>query len=376
MMMHNIMLVEGNRLMLEQLSNIINNTENVKLVARYQDANEALGQGIVFTPSVILLDADHQDSIRVLEEFSRVFPNAAIICTGEKWHAESSSLYVNAGAKCFLVKPFSSDDLTEAIASFSNSTFNTTSKVITFFSPKGKSGKTTLIANLAMAIARRSNSTVGIIDADLQFGDMALFFNLTPKSTIVEAARDTDFLSPVSLNSYYVPLVKNVSVLCGTKEPSLIDRVSIPALESLINMSKNLFQYLLIDVPAGFNPTSIAAAEMSDITYIVSMLNGGYELQHIQRALEIFKCWPDYQKRVKTLLTRVEPCTITAQKQLADAIGYPVEGIIPNAFLEISDAVDDGHMALDLNPNSILSQRINFLAKKIIMNKQDDEDDF
>ncbi|WP_051555377.1 response regulator [Anaerovibrio lipolyticus] len=378
MINNNVMLVEGNRLYLEQLSNIIRETETVTLVARFRDAKDALGQGMVFTPNIILLDADNPNIMSLLEEFHRVYPHADIICTGEKWSAESSSLYVNAGAKCFLVKPFSSEELLDAIFAFSKpAAGGKEAKVMTFFSPKGKSGKTTLIANLAMAISRKTNASVGIIDADLQFGDMAFFFNLKPQSTIVEAARDTDFLSPVSLNSYFVPVDKNVSILCGTKEPSLIDKVSIHSLETIINMARTMFQYVLIDVPAGFNPTSIAAAEMSDTTYIVTMLNGsGFEVQHIQRSLDIFTTWPDYKERVKIILTRVEPCTITSKQQMEELIGYPVVGIIPNAYLDVATAADDGRMALDLKPNSPLSQRINYLAGRITKEKQDNDDDF
>ena len=55
-MEYNVMLVEGNRLMLEQLANIIRNTEGFHLVARYQDPMDALGQGAVFKPNLILLD--------------------------------------------------------------------------------------------------------------------------------------------------------------------------------------------------------------------------------------------------------------------------------------------------------------------------------
>ena len=61
---------------------------------------------------------------------------------------------------------------------------------------------------------------------------------------------------------------------------------------------------------------------------------------------------------------------------MEEVIGYPVEGIIPNAFLKVSAAADDGHMALDLDPDSTFAQRVNFLAKKIINYKQDDSDDF
>lgn len=372
-MIHKIMLVEGNRLMLEQLSNVIRNSQYFELVARYRNINDALGQGAVFSPTIILLDVDNSTSTSILTEFNTVFPNAAIICMGEKWQVDSTALYVNAGARGYIIKPFSQDELKDAIDTFVKSSMEVSSKTITFFSPKGKSGKTTLIANLAMAIAKKTGENVGIIDADLQFGDMAVFFNLLPQSTIVEAARDTDFLSPISLNSYFVPINENVSVLCGTKNPSLIDKVSIDSFESLISMSKSLFRYILIDVPSGFNPTSIAAAENSDITYVVSMLNAGYEVKHVKRALEVFSDWPDCKKRVKTIFTRVEPCTLESKKRLEEVTEYHVEGIIPNAYITVSGAADNGRMALDLDPNSQLAKSINELATRIISSRQDDE---
>lgn len=237
---------------------------------------------------------------------------------------------------------------------------------MTFFSPKGKSGKTTLIANLAMALGRTTGQQVGIIDADLQFGDMAVFFNLEPQSTIVEAARDAGFLSPLDLRSYYTKVNDKVSVLCGTRTPNLIDKVSIDSLEAVIKMSRSLFKYLLIDVPAGFNPTSIAAAEMANTTYVMAMMSGGYEVQHVQRALEIFGGWDDWQHRVKTIFTRVVPCNEESRRKMSEAMGYPVEAIMPNAYMIVSKAADNGQMALDLEPDSPLAMNINYLAGRII----------
>ena len=44
-MQHRVILVESNRLMLERLSSVIRNTKDFELVARYQQAGDALGQG-------------------------------------------------------------------------------------------------------------------------------------------------------------------------------------------------------------------------------------------------------------------------------------------------------------------------------------------
>ena len=365
-MQYKIMLIEHNRLLLEQLSKVIENAPDMELEARFQSSSDALGQGRVFSPNIILLDAEIGNATELLQELIGVFPGAAVICTGEKWEAESTSHFIQAGGSGYLIKPFTYNGLKEAIKIYTANGMEMDCHAMTFFSPKGKSGKTTLIANLAMAISRTTGEQVGIIDADLQFGDMAVFFNLEPQSTIVEAARDASFLSPLDLRSYYTKVNDKVYVLCGTKTPSLIDRVAIDSLEAVIKMSRSLFKYLLIDVPAGFNPTSIAAAEMSDTTYVVAMMNGGYEVKHVQRALEIFAGWEDCANRVKTVFTRVVPCNDQSRRKLTEAMGCPVEAVMPNAYMVVSKAADNGQMALDLEPDSPLAMSINYLAGRII----------
>ena len=365
-MQYKIMLIEHNRLLLEQLSKVIENAPDMDLEARFQNSNDALGQGRVFNPNIILLAAELGNVTELLQDLLGVFPNASIICTGEKWEAESTSHFIQAGASGYLIKPFTYAGLKEAIKTYTANGMEVDCQVMTFFSPKGKSGKTTLIANLAMALGRATGEQVGIVDADLQFGDMAVFFNLEPQSTIVEAARDSSFLSPLDLRSYYTKVNEKVSVLCGTKLPSLIDRVSIDSLEAVIKMSRSIFKYLLIDVPPGFNPTSIAMAEMSNTTYVVAMMNGGYEVKHVQRTLEIFRGWDDCDARVKTVFTRVIPCNSDAKAKISHAMGYPVEAVMPNAYMVVSKAADNGQMAMDLEPDSPLAMSINYLAGRII----------
>lgn len=363
-----MLLVEGNRIMIEQLATVINETEGFSLAARYQDPADALGQGVVFQPNLIMLDVD-TNPLSIINDFKRVYPDVSILCIGDHWNAETASLLVRSGARGYLIKPFTSEELKKAIKTFGKGGMEVSSEVVAFFSPKGKSGKTTLIANLAMSLARKTNEQVGIIDADLQFGDMSVFFNLEPRSTIVEAVRDVNFLSPISLNGYFVPVNEQVQVLCGTKNPSLSDKVEIAPFNEVVNMAKSLFRYILIDIPPGFCPMSIAAAELSDVTYLVTMINGAYEIQHMRRALEIFKDWSDYKDRVKTVFTRVSPCDIKEQQALEMQMGYPVEGILPNAYMVVSNAADNGSMALDLDPGSQLAKSINLLADRLIRHR-------
>jgi len=368
-MEYRVILIESNRLMLERLSSVIRNTKDFELVSRYQQAGDALGQGLVFKPNLILLDIDEDDNISLLEDFTKTFSDADVICLSAKWAPSDSESIARAGAKGFLIKPFTSEELIEALRTFNKSGLSFGSDVISFFSPKGKSGKTTLIANLGMALAQKTGQQVGVIDADLQFGDMSVFFNLAPKTTIVEAVRDINFLSPVTLNSYFLPIAENLRVLCGTRRPEYAEMVDIKSFTEVIDMARSMYRYVLIDLPSGFVPISIATAEASDITYLAAMINGVFEIQHMKRALEIFKAWPDYEQRVRTVFTRVEPCDSNEQEKLSQLLEYPVTNIIPNEYMLASSSANNGQMAILEQPDSRLAKMVNEMADSIIGSK-------
>ena len=353
--------------MLERLSSVIRNTKDFELVARYQQAGDALGQGVMFKPNMILVNIDDSDDVAsLIKEFTTTFSGASVICMSARWAPSDSEAMAKAGARGFLIKPFTSEELLEAIKTFEKTGISIGSNVIAFFSPKGKSGKTTLIANLGMALAQKSGQQVGIIDADLQFGDMSVFFNLAPKTTILEAVRDISFLSPVTLNSYFLPIAENLRVLCGTRRPEYAELVDIQAFTEVVSMARSLYRYILIDIPSGFTPISIAAAETSDITYLVTMISGTFEIEHMQRALDIFKAWPDYEQRVKTIFTRVEPCDANEQQKLANRLGYPVASVIPNEYMLVSSTANSGQIAISVQPEAKFAHMVNRLADDII----------
>ena len=163
-----------------------------------------------------------------------------------------------------------------------------------------------------------------------------------------------------------MPVSERVHVLCGTTKPNYIDKVSIPQFENIIRMSRSLFRYLLIDVPPGFNPTSIAAAENSTVTYLCAMINGAYEMDHMRRALAIFQDWDDADERAKVIFTRVSPCTEQKRRELENELGHPVAAIIPNEYLVVSQAADNGQMATELQPDNPLAKSVDRLAEQII----------
>lgn len=331
----------------------------LRLRAHFYSAEEALAEIALLAPRVIVLDVDaaEGDVIAAIRGLLLRSPQSALLCLSGDWDEEEENDYLGAGAKGCLVRPLNPADIVQALRRGEGES-KADGEVIAFFSPKGKSGKTTLIANLAMALARKSGETVAVIDADVQFGDMAVFFNLEPETTIVEAVRDIRHLSPATLDTYFTAVNDRVRVLCGTRRPELSEYVRTPECKALIDMARAAYRYVLIDLPQGFNPISVMASEAADRVYLVTMRSGAYELRHLRRALEVFRSLDRFSERVRTVVTRVSECSESVRRELEAQIGYPVAGMLPNAYLLVSSAANNGRMALDIKPDSLLSRSI------------------
>ncbi|MEZ5269896.1 MAG: P-loop NTPase [Microthrixaceae bacterium] len=100
-------------------------------------------------------------------------------------------------------------------------------KVYSIFSTKGGSGKSVLATSLATTLARRSDLPVCLVDADLQFGDVAVMLKLAPSHTIVDAVSVLDRLDPAMLDGLLVTHEPSgLRVLPAPLEPAFADQVS------------------------------------------------------------------------------------------------------------------------------------------------------
>src|SRR3989442_3626085 len=160
-------------------------------------------------PHVILMDINmpDMDGITATEIISNTVPESPIIMMsvqGEQDYLRRSML---AGAREFLVKPFSADELINAIrpvhhlekvkrarsapavpaaASPANPlaaapAARDTGRIITFFSPKSRVRQTTIATNLAVALHQSTQKPVVLVAGSLPFGGIAVIINMSPK---------------------------------------------------------------------------------------------------------------------------------------------------------------------------------------------------
>ena len=179
-------------------------------------------------------------------------PTAAVVMMSVQGEADYLRRSMLAGAREFLVKPFSSDELTSSIrqvytrerdkqsriavqpaAAPSGDARATASRragrrrrtgepgrIVAVFGPKGGVGRTTLAVNLAVAAATELGQRTCLVDGSFQFGDVGVLLNLNPKNkSIADLIPELEAGEPESLDTFLINHSAGIRVLLAPPSP-------------------------------------------------------------------------------------------------------------------------------------------------------------
>ncbi|MCU1496598.1 MAG: Flp pilus assembly protein ATPase CpaE-like protein, partial [Acidimicrobiales bacterium] len=144
-------------------------------------------------------------------------------------------------------------------------------QVITIFSTKGGAGKSMLATNLGVLLAQRSDRPVCLVDADLQFGDIAVMLKLAPQHTIVDAVGSYDRLDVGFLESLLAThQPSGLKVLPAPLEPAFADQIGADQMSHIISLLRSFCSFVVVDTPAYFNDVVLSLIEDSDDVLLVA----------------------------------------------------------------------------------------------------------
>ena len=364
-MAYRVIVIEENPDELDDMVVILRRSPDFEVAATYKNAVSAINPSSMFHPDLFLINVDDDEVLNVVPDFVDKFPGSYILCMMSKWDPISAREAMVGGATGCILKPFTAKDILEYLQLYSLRGQRKPARLISFFSPKGRAGRTTLAAVLAMLLAEKTGERIALIDADLQFGDLPIFFDVEPKRTVVDAAQDISLLTPVTFAPYFFQIKEGVSLLSSPERPEYAELVEPETLTDVVMMAGNIFRYVLIDLPSGFNPITLNVCRISDIVFVTTMINSGFEVNHTRKAMEMFAAQDDGRRKVHAVFTRVNPFTEEERQKIADKLGFPVEVMIPNEYRMISVA-NSGRLAQGLPMDTLLMKTIDGMADKIV----------
>ena len=255
---------------------------------------------------VVILEADlaNPRSTTVIEQLCEyVSQSGFLIVLAENATPASTRVLFKAGVNDVLPLPL---DRMEFLASL-ESAFGTLlerqtagvvtkGKVITFMKCGGGAGTTTIATNFAHALVSRTSSKkllkkstnkgparVAVFDLDIQFGTVALSVNVEGRTSILDARRAEDRLDPSLLTASMRTHKSGMKILASPDEIVPFTAFSGEFFEQILDISRSMFDYIIIDLPQAWTSWTHSVLDQSDI--IVPVLKPNVE--HVHNAQKI-----------------------------------------------------------------------------------------
>jgi pilus assembly protein CpaE len=282
----------------ENIRKLLQFESDIEVVSVARTGKEAIQLTQETNPDVVLMDINmpDMDGIAATELIRQKMPMVQVVILSVQGDQNYMRKAMLVGARDFLTKPPMPDELVAAIrragrvareersknaqayvASPSGANFaampgvSTQGKIIMFYSPKGGTGCTTLAVNLAVALCNEETRVV-IVDANLQFGDVALFLNEQGKNTILDLAPRADELDPGIVEEVAIKhAVSGVHILASPSRPEHGDKVSPDQLSQLLRYLHQLYAYVVVDTSTYVNDITLAVLDVADAVVLVTV---------------------------------------------------------------------------------------------------------
>ncbi len=282
----------------ENLAKLIGFEADMTIVASADGGNQAVEFAKKERPDVILMDINmpDMDGITATEIIANTVPESPIIMMsvqGEQDYLRRSML---AGAREFLVKPFSADELVNAIRhvheiekvkraryqqqvpqqqmtgggvggqNIGAALGPQRGKIISFFSPKGGVGRTTIATNLAVALHQSTNLPVVLVDGSLPFGDIAVILNMSPKAkTIADLVGSFDQVDAEVLESVLVQHSTGIKVLLAPPTPEAAELITGANIKKVLETLRESYAFVVVDTWPSFQEQVLTMLDVADV---------------------------------------------------------------------------------------------------------------
>ena len=128
-------------------------------------------------------------------------------------------------------------------------------------------------------------------------------------------------------------------------------------------MTKELFSYVVVDTPSGFNDISLAITQAADVVYVLCAVNTGLELKHLRRSLEYFHELGYDPDKLRVVINRAPQRSLGALRAIEEQLGHPVVTLLPNDFNLAVTASNQGEPMIAVNPEAGLVRGIMDLVR-------------
>lgn len=340
----------------ENVRKLLQFETDIEVVGTARSGKEAIQQTFEIKPDVILMDINMPDmdgisATEAIRQRDQVVQIVILSVQGDPNYMRRAML---AGARDFLTKPPMADELISAIrragqmahasrvknvqiesaptTSASNHQISlgrlAQGKVIVVYSPKGGTGTTTLAVNLAITLNNDETRAV-LVDAKLQYGDVAVFLNEQGKNTIVDLAARADELEPEIVDSVMIKhAATGLRVLAAPARPEQAEQINADQFSQLVKYMRQNFAYVVIDTSSSLDEVTLMALDNADIVMLV-VTQDIPAIKNCRLFLDLMDTIGTPRERICFVMNKYDKRISITPERVGENLKQAVVGVVP-----------------------------------------------
>ncbi len=304
-------------------------------------------------PDVVLMDINmpDMDGITATELIRKQNPATQIVILSVQGDPNYMRRAMLAGARDFLTKPPALDELTSAVRRAGKMAHDERAKasalpgflggegglagsglafgkIIVVYAPKGGIGATTIAVNLAVTL-KNEETPVALVDANLQFGDIAVFLNEQVRNTVLDLAPRADELDvEVVQNVMINHTATGIKLLAAPSRPEYADNVSGEQFGRVLKFLRTMFSYVIVDASTALTDVVLSAMDACDLVVLITT----QEIPAIKNArlfIDLASVLGIDRKRIIFMMNRYDKRIGITPEKISESFKQEISVVVP-----------------------------------------------
>jgi pilus assembly protein CpaE len=317
---------------------------------------------------VLFNGGNEEASLNYLQQQSEGSPRAILFALVHERSPVLMRRILRAGADELLFLPMDAGDATRALLKISETRRRAERQaggvIIALVSTVGGVGVTSLTANMGLALRYTLNKRVAVVDLDLQTGGLAVFLNLEPEHTIMQLCASERKLDSIQLEAALTKHPSGIWLLAAPKRIEDSELVSDKNIGPILELMRQLFDYIIVDCGGYIDENAVAVWERSDqVFYLLDQSIAAARCAW--RFLDLFGRLGLSGVEPSFILSRYLPHHPISEEQITHTLGRSIYAKVPRDEKLLERIQLRAQDLWQVGPGSPLARSIEELAKKL-----------